>query len=281
MGKLFSFFLFSETSNLLVALGLGYLAQRLLNQETSYFLLAFMACAAFFFYSLERNLTLPSFEASIFPRKTQWIAEHARLNRLLLLCSGVGSLVLFFFLRFFSQVFLFGFFLLALSYSLFPIMWHGRRLRLKEVPWLKPVLLTGCWVALTLWLPLIEGGEALGGKALLLTLIWFSWIFANSVFFDIRDLDLDSQAGNRTLAMTLGKERAHRLIQGTLFAQLFLVWLWLEHGHIAWLWALSLGTLAFLWLNHRFQLNRQPDLPFFLAADLTLALPGLMLILWF
>ena len=280
MSRLYSLFLYSEVSNLFVALGLGYLAQRLLNQEVNPFLLAFISFSAFFFYSLERNLTLPSVESSIFPGKTKWIADHQRLNRVLIFLAGALSSLLFISLREISQLCLLGFFFLALGYSLWPIAWRGQALKLKEVPWLKPILLTSCWVALTLWLPMIEGGQALNEKALFITVVWLAWIFANSVFFDIRDLELDAAAGNRTLAMRLGKERAHQVIQWTLFLQMCLAWAWLEQGHQPWFWALTVGSLTFLGLNYRFSRQTNLGLPFFVAADLTLVLPSLALTLW-
>ncbi len=248
-------------------------------------LVALVGAAAFWFYTLERNLTLPPPEHCFSPQKRTWLLEHRPLNGFLLVLSfgillaflpqlstlGLGSLV--------------GLGLLAASYSLlrFPraeahLSWQG----LKRFPWLKPILIAGVWIALTLLLPFFESPLEIDWVRLgWLALVWAGWVFGNSFLFDLRDLKSDRQAGLQTLAGWLGNQKTHRWVLALGLGNLGLAagyGFWFQETWAA--MALGSATLGVLAANRYLELQGEAPLGFYLLVDLTLVLPSICLSLF-
>ncbi len=270
------FLIYSETNVALVALGLGYLSFFLIGQPTANAaLLVFISAASFCFYTAERNVTLPKPEFSIFPAKSLWIATHKKLNGFLILSSGLISLVSYFQLSLTSQLGVVIFGAVAATYSIVSFPVFG--VRLKEIPALKALLLVATWVFLTLVLPILESETPPVILAIGLVLLWVSWIFANGVFFDIRDIELDHSQGKRTFAIYLGRSKAHRWINGLVALQLVMaVFLSVIHHQPALILALASTACAMFLLNQTLHKRPNLGLSFFIAADLSLTLPSLL-----
>lgn len=283
LGKgLRDFFLYSEFSVLLCALALSYSTFTLAHLPPSVPLVALVGAAAFWFYTLERNLTLPPPEHCFSPQKRDWLLDHRPLNGFLLVLSLGVLLALLPQLSALGLGTLAALGLLAAFYSIFRfpraqahLSWQG----LKRFPWLKPVWIAGVWIALTLWLPLFESAPALDRVRLgWLALVWGGWIFGNSFLFDLRDLKPDRKAGLQTLAGRLGTPKTHRWVWALGLGNLGLAagyGVWFQESWAA--LALCSATLGLLAANRYLELRGEAPLGFYLLTDLTLVLPFVFL----
>ncbi|MDH5560759.1 MAG: hypothetical protein OEY59_07875, partial [Deltaproteobacteria bacterium] len=221
----------------------------------------------------------PALNQSVYYQKTLWIKNNRSLNLALIITSFTVSLILGFRLSFpsISLIIIFG--TLALLYSLLPKLTQNKKtFRLKDSIFLKPLGLISVWSFLTLYLPMIENGWFEPIDFLMLSALWFLLIFSNSVLFDIRDIKIDLLTKSTTIANQIGKQKAHRLIVGILFLQCVLILaFWSLSGNSDAAFILLLTSLIFFQLNRHYEHNKTVSPPFFILADMTLILPGLML----
>jgi len=280
---LIQFFLYSEVSVLTCALALSWTSLNLLHHSVSPWLVCLIGSATFLFYTLERNLTLPPEEQSIFPQKSRWLSTHQPLNRWLILGSGLLTLGLSTQL---SKQGLISFFVLsgfALCYSIIKLPQPSQDPRppqgLKRLSWAKTTLMVLVWTYMTLFLPAIETHGPLDLTRLgLLGAIWASWVFSNTLLFDIRDLEVDQASGCTTLAAKLGRTKAHQLIDINLFFQVgFLIFYGLHTHEWVPAAAMALTSASFFGFNRYLKRASKAGLPFYISADLTLILPSLFL----
>jgi len=283
---LIQFFLYSEVSVLLCALALSWSSLSLLSPSAPPSLVILIGSATFLFYTLERNLTLPPPGQSIFPEKSRWLKEHRGLNFFLMALSGALTLGLATKL---SPTGLGSFLLLAgfaLCYSIIKLPQPKQDLRppqgLKRLPWAKSGLMVLIWTYMTLLLPALEAGSAVQlDRAWVLAALWGSWVFSNTLLFDIRDLGVDQASGCTTFAAKLGRTRAHQWIDRNIWFQalLLLGYLW-AYQELVPVLAMALTSVSFLGCNRYLQKTKQAGLPFYIAADLTLVLPAFALALY-
>jgi 4-hydroxybenzoate polyprenyltransferase len=97
-----------------------------------------------------------------------------------------------------------------------------RRIRLKDIPFLKPWLVSGAITLGVVGLPLSWAGQALDARAWSLTLIVGIFTLSNTHMFDIRDLASDAAARMRTLPVAIG---ARRVRMGMMLLNVFLLML--------------------------------------------------------
>lgn len=97
---------------------------------------------------------------------------------------------------------------ISLAYVL-PIFSRGRRLR--DFPYIKIFLIAFSWSWITVLIPAVEFGLYYNIPLYLLFLERFFFIFAITIPFDIRDLEIDRFNGVRTLPAVLGIHKAKLL----------------------------------------------------------------------
>jgi len=151
---------------------------------------------------------------------------------------------------------------------------------LKRFFYIKPILLISVWTYLTLFLPALENQQFNISQLFWLTLIWISWILANTVLFDIRDISEDRKQNLQTLANLLGKSRSHRLIYAILLVQTILIitYCMIEQSiQIAPI--LCSVTIGYFIFNIYYSSHRNLKPHSFLIADLILILPLLFLLI--
>ena len=281
MLPLIQFFLFSEVSVLACAFALGWSALRLLHHQANLELLALISSATFLFYTLERNLTIPPISQAVFPEKIQWLRDHKGLNLVLIFSSAVVTAVAASDLSQTGQVSLLILGFLSLCYSIikFPrssassLPSQG----LKRLPWAKSTLMVLVWTYMTLILPLLEAGVSTEKiRFVLLGALWASWIFSNTLLFDIRDIEVDHFSGCTTFAAHLGRTKAHTLIHLMSFIQIGFIF---TYGATFGDWpsaaAMMLASASFLGCNLYLQHQTRASLAFYILADLTLILPAI------
>ena len=96
------------------------------------------------------------------------------------------------------------------------------RVRLKDIPVVKSVIVSSCWATGAAFLPPIDSGKSF---ILIFSVFYFFFLksFINTVLFDVRDVEGDSKSGTRTIPVLIGIPKT-RLLLLTL-QSLLVIWL--------------------------------------------------------
>jgi len=99
-----------------------------------------------------------------------------------------------------------------------PVRFNCQRLHgLRNLLFVKSLLLALIWTVTTVWMPLLEINESLFGTSqLLLFARRFIFIFSLAVLYDLRDVEIDKITNVRTFASTFGVRAAKLLSYATL-----------------------------------------------------------------
>jgi 4-hydroxybenzoate polyprenyltransferase len=98
------------------------------------------------------------------------------------------------------------------SVPLFPGSWRFHRL--KEIPLMKNLLVSGAWALTLSLLPVYANNLIPGIPALLTALFFFNYVFMASVLPDIRDREGDARVGVYTIPVLLGAGNTKVLLTG-------------------------------------------------------------------
>lgn len=103
--------------------------------------------------------------------------------------------------------------IVAVIYSLPFVRWHGRWLRLRDISYLKIILIVFIWTLVTILLPYLNIQQHGLPKATLILLFIERLLFylAITLPFDVRDYATDTQHGLNTLVTYLGKKNTLKL----------------------------------------------------------------------
>jgi len=171
--------------------------------------LFFIFFAVLFEYSFHRLLSVLT---NRFFQKTDDEPQTQGVRRKIyfMVCfSGVG----FFCSAFFVNIeALFIFVPIALLTLLYSILIFGNEKHvsgLRKVPFLKNFLIAVVWAAATVFLPVFQSSEKFSVfEVFSIFLERFSFVFALSIPFDIRDIQADKQSGLKTVPILLNTQRA-------------------------------------------------------------------------
>ncbi|HMO38947.1 MAG TPA: UbiA family prenyltransferase [Saprospiraceae bacterium] len=199
----------------------------------------FVFFATLLLYALHRLVGLrlttdtPRYQAFIKYRKSLIISAIVGI---------IGSLLFFLQLNPPLQIMVLPVAFLSLGYAL-PILPGGRRLR--DLPYLKVVLVAGCWAVVTVVLPAMEYHILYNIPMWLMALERMLYIFAFAIAFDIRDVAVDRQNEVRTLPGCLGIKVSKSLSYSFLCFNFFIIILNYQLDAYAWqqVLALALSTL--------------------------------------
>ncbi|MCE5337984.1 MAG: UbiA family prenyltransferase [Methanomicrobiaceae archaeon] len=98
------------------------------------------------------------------------------------------------------------------SVPLFPILLGFRRL--KEVPFMKSLIVAFSWAVPPALLPVCHAALPASSAAGIVGVFFFLLVFTNTVVFDIRDMEGDMASGVKTIPAILGTQRALLLLTG-------------------------------------------------------------------
>jgi hypothetical protein len=171
--------------------------------------------ATFFTYTMQR---LFGFETSI--------TEIPRWKLLLLGFSGILILIFAFFLTL-TQVVLLGVagaLSVLYAYPAFPF--KNTRKSLRQIPYLKIWVILAVWIIVICLAPLSDLSPAESGALTMSRIVFIiqqgTFIFALTIPFDIRDLEVDGDE-QRTIPMILGIESSIKLAKSALWISFFAV----------------------------------------------------------
>ncbi len=98
------------------------------------------------------------------------------------------------------------------SVPLFPARFGFRRL--KEVPFMKSLIVAFSWTIPATLLPICHAGLPAGAATGIVGVFFFLQTFTNTVVYDMRDVEGDAASGVRTIPTILGSRRTLLLLTG-------------------------------------------------------------------
>lgn len=210
--------------------------------------------ATLFEYNLHRFITVITNKEALNSDKHKWVKENLKGFYLLVFTSLAGFICVAFLAKKEVLITLAPIALLTLFYSI-PVFGNKKSIfRLREIPYLKIFLIAFVWASSTILLPIIQS-NAIFNKVHVITMLAerFFFVFAITIPFDIRDIEVDKQAGLKTIPLLFNENTSNAIANLSLFI-FFLISFF--HYQIQNYWsiigALSISTLTtFLFLNEK------------------------------
>jgi hypothetical protein len=267
-----SFLLYSNIFIAISAVAMSLETLVLIGEEGYFWVLQGEVFAATLcIYAMHRLVSLRRLREELLNERFRTIRTLQRLIWVVLAFSIIMGAVLFWWLKFNTQLALVLPAILSLGYVL--PFWKNKRLR--DFHFLKIFLIAGVWAYVTVLLPLMEAEKPID----LLLFLHFSeralFIFAITLPFDIRDWEIEKASGVQTIPSRIG-------VPATVNLSLACLLLWV--GLCCWLYApiaaglltvVALLTAILVWGSRR----PQPDYYFTGFLDGTMLLQGVVIVL--
>ncbi len=184
--------------------------------------LPFLFCGTLFLYAIHRIVGLQ--KAEPFQQEGRY-KVIATFKRHIQLYAGISALVgayFFFQLDFTFQLSLFTPAILSLAYVI--PLFAGKK-RLRDFHFIKIFLIALVWTWLTVVMPSLYYGLALQLCTILMVLERLCFVFAITLPFDIRDLEIDRFNKVKTIPFRLGIRKSKAIALVALAMALFFTWL--------------------------------------------------------
>jgi 4-hydroxybenzoate polyprenyltransferase len=185
--------------------------------------------------------------------RIRWFYAHHRLMVTITIVSLLCLVPLFFLISLQSRLLLVFLGVLSFAYGL-PLFTIGdHKFGLRNIPGLKPFLITLVWTLSIVLLPILEAQDvnhtAISIRdGMILLAKRFLFIAALTIPFDIRDLFEDRKTNLRTIPVVWGEKNAYLTCQVLLGGYIVLLFLFHNNGFNADFWALSITALLTGWL---------------------------------
>lgn len=176
-------------------------------------------------YVLDRLDTFERITDRVKRPRHRWIEEHRGSMRALLVGAAAAVVGLLWFVNARAVLLLGVLGAVSIAYSL--PLFRGFKVGLKDFGLAKIFLIGLVWSSVTTLLPPIEAGRAVLSRDVALLLVErFLFVFAITLPFDVRDMEIDRAQGIRTIPTVIGVTASRRLIAATL-----VIYLWLKALH--------------------------------------------------
>lgn len=219
-------------------------------------------------YNFSILLTKPAKPEASPYRRVRWFFAHYRLMVTFTIVSLLSLIPLFFLLSMEARILLVFLSILSFCYSI-PLFTIGEhKFGLRNIPGLKPILITLVWALSCVLLPILEAENLhLADVSLRDTMILIAkrslFIGALTVPFDIRDLFHDRQSGLKTIPVAWGERNAYLFCQVLLAGYVVLLFMFRNNGFSVDFFALSATAILMGWLIFRSKWERNEYYYFF------------------
>ena len=253
LGSAFDFLLFSNIFMALCAVAQALVTFHLIDSKPVYSVIGLLFTSTLGIYNFSILLSKPKHPEQSPYRRVRWFFAHYRLMVTFTIVSLLSLIPLFFLLSMQSRILLILLSILSFCYSL-PIFTVGEhKFGLRNIPGLKPFLITLVWTMSCVLLPVLESQDLhLADVSMRDTTILvakrFLLIGALTVPFDIRDLFQDKQYGLKTIAVSWGEKNAYLFCQVLLAGYIVLLFLFRNKGFSTDFWALTTTAILMGWL---------------------------------
>lgn len=171
------------------------------SQQVSWPITGLVFFSTWFIYLLHRLISILQVDPFLHTIRIDKLSKLNTLNISLTIVAAVGILIHLPALTHHHFILLSACGLLSVFYAV-PIPFLKKRLR--DINFIKIVLISVTWAIVTIILPWIEAGQAHWTNVFLLSLERALFIFAITLPFDIRDRKIDTQYSLKTLSNTIG-----------------------------------------------------------------------------
>lgn len=194
-----------------VALTLASQVQLGIKPEMNAYL-AVIFFATLFDYNFHRYKSINNDPDALKSEKLRWAAEHPYLLKVLIAISFTGLSISLFFVRTELLYLLAPLAIISLLYSFsFPGN-PKHQLRLMKITGLKTLLIAFVWTSATVLIPVFHTEDSISHvNVMLLFAERFAFIFAVAIPFDIRDMESDALALQKTIPIRFGEGNALKI----------------------------------------------------------------------
>jgi len=249
----FDFLLFSNIFMALCAVAQGLVTFHLIGSKPVYTVIALLFTSTLGVYNFCVLVSKPAN-----PEKSPLVYircffANYRLMVTITIVSLLSLVPLFFLISTESRILLIFLAIVSFGYG-FPFFSIGdQKFGLRNIPGLKPFLITLVWTMSTVLLPVLEAQDlhlttiSMHDTTLLIAKR-FLFIGALTIPFDIRDLFQDRTTGLKTIPVLIGEKGAYLFCQFMLAGYIVLLFLFRGNGFNLDFWALSFTAFLVGWL---------------------------------
>jgi 4-hydroxybenzoate polyprenyltransferase len=280
----FDFLLFSNIFMALCAVAQGLVTFYLIGAKPVASVTWLLFTSTIGIYNFSILLTRPKNPEQSKYRRVRWFFSHYRLMVTLTIVSLLSLAPLFFMMSTESRILLIFLGVISFAYSLPLFSLGDQKFGLRNIPGLKPFLITLVWTLSTVLLPILEAQSfnltVISIRDLTILIAKrFLLIAALTVPFDIRDLFEDQQSGLKTIPVAFGEKNAYLFCQVLLAGYVVLLFLFRNNGFTADFFALTMTAALAGWLIFKSTWEKNEYYYFFLL-DGVLVLQYFMLLLF-
>ncbi|GAB2985155.1 hypothetical protein GCM10027049_24520 [Mucilaginibacter puniceus] len=251
--SILDFLLFSNVFMSLCAVAQALVTFHLIDAAPNKTILALLFTSTLGIYNFCILITQPKEPQKSPYLRIRWFFAHYRLMVTFTLISVLSLIPLFFLVSMPSRLLLIFSGIISVCYGL-PIFTLGdQKFGLRNIPGLKPFLITLVWVLSTVLLPILEAKElhlttvSMQDTTLLIAKR-FLFVFALTVPFDIRDLFEDNKLGVKTIPVIIGEKKAYLFCSVLLLGYVVMLFLYRNNGFNTDFFALTLTAGLTGWL---------------------------------
>jgi 4-hydroxybenzoate polyprenyltransferase len=281
---IFDFLLFSNVFMSLCAVAQGLVTFLLIGSKPVYTVIALLFTSTLGIYNFCILATKPPHPEKSLHIRVRWFFGHYRLMVTFTIVSLLSLVPLFFLISTESRIMLVFLAIISFCYSLPLFSFGDQKFGLRNIPGLKPFLITLVWTMSTVLLPILEAQDLhlvtinMHDTTLLIAKR-FLFIGALTIPFDIRDLFEDHKTGLKTIPVILGEKRAYLFCQIMLGGYIILLFLFKNNGFNATFFALTLTAILAGWLIFKSKWEKN-EYYYFFYMDGVLVLQYLILMLF-
>jgi 4-hydroxybenzoate polyprenyltransferase len=251
--SIFDFLLFSNVFMALCAVAQALVTFKLIGSKPVYTVPALLFTSTLGIYNFCMLVAKPQQPEKSPYLRVRWFFSHYRLMVTLTIVSILSLVPLFFLISTESRLLLVFLAIISFGYAL-PLFSLGeQKFGLRNIPGLKPFLITLVWTLSIVLLPILEAQDLhLTTISLhditLLVAKRFLFIGALTIPFDIRDLFEDHKLGLKTIPVLIGEKGAYLFCQIMLGGYIVLLFLFRNGGFNLDFYALTTTALLAGWL---------------------------------
>lgn len=250
------FLLFSNIFMSLCAVAQALLTFHLIGSKPALPVLGLLFTSTLGIYNFCILITRPAKPQRSPYRRVRWFFSHYRLMVTFTIVSLLSLIPLFFIITTESKILLIFLSILSFGYGL-PLFTVGEhKFGLRNIPGLKPFLITLVWTMSCVLFPVLESmhnhlTDISMRDTTILIAKRFLFIGALTIPFDIRDLFDDRKMGLKTIPVVWGEKNAYLFCQVLLAGYIVLMFLFRQNGFSLDFFALTLTMFLTGWLIFR------------------------------
>jgi 4-hydroxybenzoate polyprenyltransferase len=282
--SILDFLLFSNVFMSLCAVAQALVTFHLIDSPPNKIILALLFTSTLGIYNFCILISPPKQPQQSPYLRIRWFFAHYRLMVTFTLISVLSLIPLFFLISMPSRLLLIFSGIISVCYGL-PIFTLGdQKFGLRNIPGLKPFLITVVWVLSTVLLPILEAKElhlttvSMQDTTLLIAKR-FLFVFALTVPFDIRDLFEDNKLGVKTIPVIIGEKRAYLFCSALLLGYVIMLFLYHNNGFNTDFFALTFTAALTGWLIFKSKWEKN-EYYYFFYMDGVLILQYVFLVLF-